>query len=157
LHLHWSRLPFADRRADGSAGRFCSMLSLSQPDRVVLGSDLNRSESSWGAPGPSPVSGPVSAPSPFGRSHRHLRPVRCPLCLRQRPSWRLALEPRDVRSADSIHRANEVDGPMTSLGVSQALAVIRLRRAYADLTSRSIPAVGTIGLFQAGSARRERR
>src|SRR5215469_16144568 len=37
-HLHWSRLPFADRRADGSAGRLCSMLSLSQADRLVLGS-----------------------------------------------------------------------------------------------------------------------
>jgi hypothetical protein len=47
LHLHWSRLPLADRRADGSAGRFCSMLSLSQADRLVLGSDLNRSGSGF--------------------------------------------------------------------------------------------------------------
>src|SRR5262249_23565750 len=30
--------------ADGSDGRSCSMLSLSQADRPVLGSDLNRSE-----------------------------------------------------------------------------------------------------------------
>jgi hypothetical protein len=37
-------------RADGSAGRSCSMLSLSQAGRLVLGSDLNRSESSWDAP-----------------------------------------------------------------------------------------------------------
>jgi len=100
LHLHWSRLPFADRRADCSAGRVCSMLSLSQAGRLVLGSDLNRSESSWGAPDPSPVSGPMSASSPFGRSRRPPRPVRCPPCLRQRPSWCLASEPRDVRIAD---------------------------------------------------------
>jgi hypothetical protein len=37
------------RRADGSDGRSCSMLGLSQIDRLVLGSDLNRSESRCGA------------------------------------------------------------------------------------------------------------
>lgn len=69
-------------------------------------------------------------------------------------------EPRTQSTA-----ANEVDGLMASLEVPQrpwggeakALAAVRLRRAYADLTSRSIPAVGAIGLFQTSSARRERR
>jgi hypothetical protein len=35
---------------DGSDGRSCSMLSLSQADRLVLGADLNRSESRLSAP-----------------------------------------------------------------------------------------------------------
>jgi len=44
-----SAAPPTYHRADGSAGRFCSMLSLSQADWPVLGADLNRSESSWDA------------------------------------------------------------------------------------------------------------
>ena len=117
LHLHWSRLPLADRRADGSAGRFCSMLSLSQADRLVLGSDLNRPESSWGAAGPSPASGPMSASSPLAGAAglrgqcdaRHASDSDRAGALH----WSRAVCESRTRST----AANEVDGPMTSLKV----------------------------------------
>ena len=69
-------------------------------------------------------------------------------------------EPRTQSTA-----ANEVDGPMTSLEVPQRLWGGEAKRLGGDPIAQTLrrshqpkhSAVGTIGLFQTSSARRERR
>src|SRR6516225_3870485 len=119
-----------------------------------------RSESSWGALGPSPVRGlcqhRVLLVGAAGlRGHCDVR-FTSDSDRAGALHWSKAMGESRTRSTVT----NEVDGPMTSLEVQQRRwggAAKRLGGGQIAQGLRCVPAAGTIALFQASSVRQERR